>query len=81
MSLAEIEQELRAHRAEMARLRAEAIRTPEAMAMPGAVVREWLEAYGATPQEAQAEILAVLNERRAANGYGPVGSCTRRGER
>lgn len=81
MSFAEIEQELQAHRAEMARLRSEAIRTPEARKMGGAEARDWLEKYGASTKEATAEIVAVLNERRAANGAPPVGTCSRTGER
>ena len=81
MTLAEIEQELQAHQAQMAQLRAQGIRTVEARKMPGSEVRRWLEKYGATTQQATKEIVAVLNERRAATGASPVGTCSRTGER
>jgi hypothetical protein len=81
MTLAEIEQEIREHLAEVARLRYLALRTPELRAQPGAAVRTWLMRAGASEKDAQGEIVAVLNERRAAHGDPPVGTCSRRERR
>jgi hypothetical protein len=78
VTLDEVELEIGEHEARIAELRAVALRLPEVRSMPGAWVRSWLESHGASPQHAQREILAVLNERRAANDQPPVGTCARR---
>lgn len=81
MTLNEIEREIREHLTEVTRLRHLALRLPELQARPGAAVRTWLMQAGASEKDAQGEIVAVLNERRAAHGDPPVGTCSRRGQR
>jgi hypothetical protein len=72
VTLEEIEQMLLDCQKQMneraAQLRAEALRLPEVRAMPGAWVRAWLESHGATPKQAENEILRVL----------PISSCAGR---
>lgn len=81
MTLSEIEQEIHLHLTEVVRLRHLALRTPEMRARSGAEVRQWLMRAGASEKDAQGEIVAVLNERRAAHGSPPVGTCSRREQR
>lgn len=63
---------------EIARLRRVAIRLDEARKLPGAAARKWLIRNGANEEQATAEIVGALNERRAAAGHPPVGQCSRR---
>ncbi len=78
MTLEEIESVIADHQEEIKVLRQIALSLPQVRAMPGEWVRAWLEAHGASKNQAQNEILAVLNERRAAAGDSPVGTCSRR---
>jgi len=77
ITLADIERQIAHHQQAIADLRQVGIRLDEASALGGAGARRWLIDRGATNYEAQRTILAVLDERRAARGYPPVGQCSR----
>jgi hypothetical protein len=66
VTLEEIEARIAEHQDKMAELRVAALKLPEVRQMPGAWVRGWLESHGASPKEAQGQILTIINANRIA---------------